>query len=184
MQHLTCFASGMLALGSTSGILQDAVLEEKHLQNAKDLCDSCYKMYTSTITGLSPDEASFLGSSILPTQSSYLLRPEVIESIFYLWRITQDPKYREWGWNIFQSLEKNTRMMNGYGGIKDVQSNDIEHLDRQDSFFLAETLKYMWLLFQDPSNLPLAGIDDEHGTKKGIFYVFNTEAHPMKVFLQ
>ena len=49
-----------------------------------------------------------------------ILRPETIESLFYLWRLTGNKTYQEWGWNIFQAFEKNSRIDSGYVGLKDV----------------------------------------------------------------
>lgn len=50
-----------------------------------------------------------------------ILRPETVESLFYLWRLTGNKTYKEWGWNIFQAFEKNSRIESGYVGLKDVR---------------------------------------------------------------
>jgi hypothetical protein len=39
-----------------------------------------------------------------------LLRPETVESLFYLYRFTKDPKYQDWGWDILQSFNKHTKV--------------------------------------------------------------------------
>lgn len=49
-----------------------------------------------------------------------ILRPETVESLFYLSRLTGNKTYKEWGWNIFQAFEKNSRVETGYVGLKDV----------------------------------------------------------------
>ena len=92
---------------------------------------------------------------------------EVIESYFVLWRTTKDQKYRDWAWEAFQAIEKHCRVADGYSGIKNVNQVPVVHDDTQQSFFLAETLKYLYLTFSDDDVIPL---DD---------YVFNTEAHPL-----
>lgn len=51
-----------------------------------------------------------------------ILRPETVESLFYLWRLTGNKTYKEWGWNIFQAFEKNSRIESGYVGLKDVRT--------------------------------------------------------------
>ena len=101
-----------------------------------------------------------------------LQRPETIESIFYMYRATKDPKYREWGWNIFQSFEKYTKLKDGYASIDNVKRPDNPgYRDKMETFYLAETLKYLYLLFSDDPNLiPL----DK--------FVINTEAHPLPVY--
>lgn len=99
----------------------------------------------------------------------YILRPEVIEAYFYLWRTTKDPKYRDWAWDAAQAIEKHCRTEFGYSGIRNVYENHVEHDDVQQSFFFAETLKYLYLIFSD---------DDVLSLDK---YVFNTEAHPFLI---
>jgi mannosyl-oligosaccharide alpha-1,2-mannosidase len=96
-----------------------------------------------------------------------ILRPETVESLFYLWRLTGNKTYQEWGWNIFQAFEKNSRVESGYVGLKDVNTGAKDN--KMQSFFLAETLKYLYLLFSPSSVISL----DE--------WVFNTEAHPLKI---
>lgn len=51
-----------------------------------------------------------------------MLRPETVESLFYLWRFTNNEMYRDWGWNIFQAFEKNSRLDTGYVGITNVSN--------------------------------------------------------------
>ena len=99
-----------------------------------------------------------------------LLRPETVESLFMLWRATGDRRYREWGWELFQSFERHCKVTGGgYSGIVDVREAIPRKNDKQESFWLAETLKYFYLLFSPESALPLD------------VYVLNTEAHPLKV---
>lgn len=73
-----------------------------------------------------------------------LLRPETIESLWYLYRLTGDRKYKEWGWKIFEATEQHCKTDAGYTGIKDVTVLPPEHDDQMQSFFLAETLKVCW----------------------------------------
>ena len=77
----------------------------------------------------------------------YLLRPETVESFFILYQLTGDPVYREWGWEVFQAIERYCKTTAGYGSLRDVQSTDAEPQNKMESFFLAETLKYLYLLF-------------------------------------
>jgi hypothetical protein len=99
-----------------------------------------------------------------------LLRPEAVESLFMLWRATGEQRYREWGWEMFQSFERHCRVPGGgYSGVSDVREANPRKNDKQESFWLAETLKYFYLLFSDESVLPLDA------------FVLNTEAHPLRV---
>lgn len=106
----------------------------------------------------------------MPGNKYWSQRPEVIESLFVMWRLTHDPKYRRWGLEIAQSIEKWSRIPSGgYAGISDITSEPIIYNDRQESYFLAETLKYLYLLFGPDDLMPL----DK--------WVFNTEAHPFPI---
>ncbi|XWS15963.1 hypothetical protein CRYUN_Cryun34aG0046600 [Craigia yunnanensis] len=99
-----------------------------------------------------------------------LLRPETVESLFVLYRITSEQKYREWGWQIFESFEKYTKVdSGGYASLDDVTTLPPQRRDKMETFFLGETLKYLYLLFADSSLIPL----DK--------FVFNTEAHPFPI---
>lgn len=71
----------------------------------------------------------------------YILRPETFESYFIMWRLTHDQKYRDWGWDAVQALEKYCRTPTGYCGLKNVYLEEPQKDDVQQSFFLAETLK-------------------------------------------
>jgi mannosyl-oligosaccharide alpha-1,2-mannosidase len=97
----------------------------------------------------------------------YLLRPEAIESVFYMHRITGDPKWREYGWKMWQSVEKMTRYEIAYSSVMDVTAAVPYHTGGMESFWTAETLKYFYLLFEDEG---VASLDE---------YVYNTEAHPL-----
>ena len=107
-----------------------------------------------------------------PADAHNLLRPETVESIFYLYRITGNKVYREWGWKIFQAFQKHTKIEGlGYSSIQNVKNAGRPGFrDKLESFFLAETLKYLYLLFSDDKEL--LPIDK---------WIFNTEAHPLPV---
>ena len=85
------------------------------------------------------------------------LRPEAIESVFIMYRATGDVYWREKGWEMFQAIEKNTNATWGGSAISDVTSETPERSDEMESFWLAETLKYFYLLFSEPT---LVSLDD------------------------
>ncbi|KAI0825538.1 seven-hairpin glycosidase [Irpex lacteus] len=99
----------------------------------------------------------------------YLLRPETLESVFLLWKTTGDEVWRERGWSAFQALQKHTQTSYGYSSISNVSQLPVKFLNEMPSYFLAETLKYLYLLFSDEDLVPLDR------------WVFNTEAHPLPV---
>ncbi|XP_048007636.1 mannosyl-oligosaccharide alpha-1,2-mannosidase IA [Leguminivora glycinivorella] len=170
MDHLSCFAGGMFGLASTT---LENTLSERYMDVAKKLTHTCHESYARSETKLGPEAFRFSGAVEARAQKSnekvYLLRPETFESYFIMWRLTKDQKYRDWGWEAVQALEKHCRVEGGYTGLVNVYHNKPQGDDVQQSFFLAETLKYLYLLFADDSLLPL----DE--------WVFNTEAHPLPV---
>ncbi|KAL4919920.1 glycoside hydrolase [Aspergillus aurantiobrunneus] len=98
----------------------------------------------------------------------YMLRPEAIESVFIMYRITGDKKYQDAAWRMFKSIEKVTRTKYAHAAIKNVQKAKPVQLDYMESFWLSETLKYFYLIFSEPDLISL----DE--------YVLNTEAHPFR----
>ncbi|KAG6890086.1 hypothetical protein C0995_012035 [Termitomyces sp. Mi166 len=106
----------------------------------------------------------------LMKKQKFLLRPETLESFYILWRTTGQEVWRERGWTIFEAIEKHTRTEYGYANVGHVDHLPVQQIDEMPSWFLAETLKYLYLLFTDEDLLPL----DE--------WVFNTEAHPLPVF--
>lgn len=95
----------------------------------------------------------------------YILRPEAIESVFYMYRITGEQYWRDMGWKMFQSMEPAARAEYGHSALDDVTKETPKQIDNMESFWLAETLKYFYLLFDEPDRWSL---DD---------WVLNTEAH-------
>ncbi|QBZ54211.1 hypothetical protein PoMZ_09906 [Pyricularia oryzae] len=98
----------------------------------------------------------------------YILRPEAIESVFIMYRITGDAKWMDKAWNMFSSIEKHTRTKIAAASLDDVTRRDPHKVDSMESFWLAETLKYFYLVFSD---FNVVDLDD---------WVLNTEAHPLK----
>ncbi|NXN93501.1 MA1C1 mannosidase, partial [Rhinopomastus cyanomelas] len=170
MGHLACFAGGMIALGAEHA---GEERKHRHMDLAAEITNTCHESYVRSDTKLGPEAFRFdAGTEAMATRLSeryYILRPEVVESYLYMWRLTHDPKYRQWGWEVVQALEKHCRVEAGFSGIRDVYTTTPTHDNMQQSFFLAETLKYLYLLFCEDDVLSL---DD---------WVFNTEAHPLPV---
>ncbi|GES59441.1 glycosyl hydrolase family 47 protein [Aspergillus terreus] len=102
------------------------------------------------------------------TDAQYKLRPEAIESVFVMYRITGDKELQDAAWRMFNNIEKITRSEYGHAAIDDVRNPKSPQLDYMESFWLAETLKYFYLTFSEPD---LVSLDE---------YVLNTEAHPFK----
>jgi Glycosyl hydrolase family 47 len=132
------------------------------LPRARRLEDSCYKMWTTF--GIEPEVIDY--STMKVVYGGYPLRPEIIESAYYLHHFTKDPRYLEMGNTFFDSLVKYCRTPVAYAALKDVRTK--EKADDMESFFLAETLKYLYLIYA-PANT----VDLSHA-------VFNTEAHPLQ----
>ena len=85
-------------------------------------------------------------------------RPEAIESVFVMYRITGDKTWRDKGWKMFQAIQNATRTEWGYSAIKDVtvtKSKKKNMSDSMESFWLGETLKYFYLLFSPPDLVSL-----------------------------
>lgn len=208
MDHLVCFIPGTLALGyyhfspRASEYRLRYNLEvpaeklnsryDYHLDLAKALARTCYHMYHNMGTGLSPEIASFVHSSsddlsaqnqpeiqVPPNSAHNILRPEFVESLFYLYHITGLPMYRNQAEQIFEAFQKYSRIPSGYAAISDVRvkpppNADLDEAlhgdapDRMESFWISETLKYLYLTFSEDKHVVGTILNN---------YVFNTEAH-------
>ncbi|HXI03157.1 MAG TPA: glycoside hydrolase family 47 protein, partial [Candidatus Saccharimonadales bacterium] len=145
---LQAFLPALLALGGD-------------IDRARRLQESSYRMWT--LHGVEPEEIDFTTMKVL--SPGYQLRPEIVESAYYLHELTGDARYLEMGRTFLDDLEACCRVEAGYTSLKSVVTK--EKGDYQHSFFLAETLKYLYLLF-DPDALDFKRV------------VFNTEAHPLR----
>ncbi|KAI9818142.1 MAG: mannosyl-oligosaccharide alpha-1,2-mannosidase [Pycnora praestabilis] len=169
--------------------------QEEEMDLARQLTKTCWGMYKVTATGLAPEIAHFniddppkmegdgarspdvLSDApdakwrsdyiVKPQDSHNLQRPETVESLFYMWRITGDDIYRQWGWEMFKAFVNYTTVDDGGGFTSLDNANQLppKQRDNMESFWLAETLKYFYLLFSPDDLLPLDQI------------VINTEAH-------
>lgn len=170
MGELACFSGGMFALAAAT---ENNIHSSRWMQIGKGITNTCHEAWDRAETKIAPEAFHFQGGkeaiALNYNERYYILRPETVESYFYLWRLTKDPKYREWGWEAAQAIEKICRTPGGYSGIRNVYEINSEMDDVQQSFFLAETLKYLYLLFSDDE---LINLDQ---------WVFNTEAHPLPI---
>jgi len=131
------------------------------MPRAERLLDSCYKMWTAH--GIEPE--SFDYATMKSTIPNYELRPEIIESTYYVYFFSGDSRYLQMGQTYYDALVKNCRTDSGFAALSSVIT--MEKKDAMESFFLAETLKYLYLLYAPKSTLDLDTV------------VFNTEAHPL-----
>jgi mannosidase alpha-like ER degradation enhancer 2 len=132
------------------------------IRRAKKLEESAFMMWK--LHDIEPEVLNYRTMEV--TYPGYPLRPEIIESAYYLRHYTHDPRYREMGRVFFESLVKYCRTEDGYTTLKSVITK--EKGDLMPSYFLAETLKYLYLLFAPDSVLKFDSV------------VFNTEAHPLQ----
>jgi hypothetical protein len=76
--------------------------------------------------------------SVWSLLANILPRPETVESLFLAHRLTGNPKYRRWGWNIFQSIEKHCKVpTGGYASVLNVDKIPVRWDDKQETFLLA-----------------------------------------------
>ncbi|KAF3937904.1 hypothetical protein ABW19_dt0209364 [Dactylella cylindrospora] len=189
--HLACFIGGNYLLGGQT------------LQNIKyslfglRLVESCHTTYSSTASGIGPERFGWDENLVPHSQKSffekngfyyggqteYQLRPEVIESYYHAYVVTQDDKYREWAWDAFLAINKTCRTDVGYATISDVSRKDGgRQQDMQESFWFAEVLKYLFLIFNEEGIQAENKIGFVAGKQKQR-WVFNTEAHPFRTFV-
>ncbi|CAO1635355.1 unnamed protein product [Parajaminaea phylloscopi] len=192
MEHLACFTGGMLGLGAR-------LMPGRRKQDfdmAQRMTETCWWSYNSSATGIGPEETYFFKSDdpnrfeiavdadgtqhrgqgrgwpivgVSRQMLDYRGRPETIESVFYMWRLTGDSVWQERGWQMFASWATHAMTKVGFANVHDVQSLPATLSDNMESFVFAETFKYYYLLFSPPN---LISLND---------YVFTTEAHPLLV---
>ena len=132
------------------------------LARARRLQASSFKMWN--LYGIEPEILDYKTMHVVA--GSYHLRPEIIESTYYLYHYTGDPEYRQKGEKMFDDFVRYCRTESGYAALADVTNK--QQLDEMESFVLAETFKYFYLLFASPGTLEFDKV------------IFNTEAHPLK----
>jgi Glycosyl hydrolase family 47. len=132
------------------------------LDRARRLQASSFKMWN--LYGIEPETIDYKTMHVVA--GSYHLRPEIIESTYYLYHYTRDPQYRRMGEQMFDDFVKYCRTDSGYAALADVTTK--QKRDEMESFVLAETFKYFYLLFAPPETLQFDQV------------IFNTEAHPLK----
>ena len=145
---LECFFPAVLCLAGDT--VRAARLEE-----------SCYAMWK--LHDIEPEEMDYTTMTV--TDTRYYLRPEIIESAYYLYQYTGDPKYLRMGETFYHSLVKYCKTDAAYTYLKNIETK--EKADGMESFFFAETMKYLYLLFAPKETLQFDRI------------IFNTEAHPI-----
>ncbi|CAG0897121.1 unnamed protein product [Cyprideis torosa] len=230
MDHLVCFYPGTLVLAVYEGAFGslDSPEAERQMTIAHELASTCYETYV-TPTGLAPEITHFNTDSddrpdmyIKPLDAHNLLRPETLESFYYLYALTGNRTYQDWGWNILKgcsnlrfhhsarrrgcsptrppgegigaskhqaaatrrlpparrcciqafpprAFNSTCRLPVGFSKIVSVMQKPAIYGNNMDSFFLSETLKYLYLLLtENPDSIIDIGK-----------WVFNTEAHPL-----
>ena len=150
--------------GALDAFFAGTLAMNNDLKRAAALQKSNYRMWMKN--GIEPEMMDYKTMKVI--DGDYILRPENLESAYYLYQYTKDPLYLEMGKNMFENLVKYCRMDVAFAALKDVRT--MEKRDYMESFFFAETLKYAFLLFDDSGKL------DFHKV------IFNTEAHPYKRF--
>jgi mannosidase alpha-like ER degradation enhancer 2 len=148
--------------GSLDAFFPAALARSGDLDRARRLQESSYKMWTTF--GIEPETLDY--STMKITSPGYQLRPEIIESAYYLSFFTKDQHYQDMGSTFILGLVRYCKTDAGFAALSNVETKTKR--DSMESYFLAETLKYLYLLFAPRETLDLNKV------------VFNTEAHPLK----
>jgi hypothetical protein len=148
--------------GALDAFFAGTLAMNNDLKRAAALQKSNFKMWM--LNDIEPESMNYVTKEV--ENGSYILRPENIESAYYLYQYTHDEQYLEMGAAMFNNLVKYCRTDDAYAALKDVRTK--EKRDYMESFFFAETLKYAYLLFDESGKLDFNKV------------IFNTEAHPYK----
>jgi len=167
MDHFTCYIPGVLAI--TVDYLDLSIHGRRIFEElAVNITRTCHLMYSKSPSGLAGEHIRIHRDRWV-ISGGYELRPEAIEAFFYLWRRTKEDKYREWAWEVFEKIEQFCRAPYGYSTVLHSRARHPRQDNVMHSFVIAETFKYLYLIFSDDDVLPLDT------------YVFNTEAHPLRI---
>ncbi|KAK7429120.1 hypothetical protein QQZ08_004335 [Neonectria magnoliae] len=195
--HLASVCGGSFILGGL--LLQNQTFVDFGLELSK----SYYEVYRQSPSGIGPEEFRWVDdhqeltkaaanrpppkkwrsfyetSGYWPTNGEFILRPETIESLYHAYRATGDQQWQAWAWEAFETLNLRTRVEGGFSGLHNVMikpdgNKDAQRIDKMESFWLAETLKYLYLIFAE---------DAEYQVRSDgrMNYVFTTEAHPLRI---
>ena len=159
MDSLFWFAGGNFILGGM--VTNNQTLIDFGLSIA-DTDGAVYQMSASglggeyvawtTDCGSDWEEGCNANNSVHISTGTFNLRPEVLETWYYAYRATKDPKYRDWTWAAFRAIVKYCKTDSGFSGLKDVNFLDSDmKVDKQESFVFAEVLKYVYLMYLDVS---------------------------------
>lgn len=148
--------------GALDAFLPAVLALSRDLNRARNLQHSSFKMWT--LNHIEPEEFDYQKNEIV--HAGYPLRPEIIESTYYLYHFTHDIKYLRTGKTMWSDFVKYCRTDEGYAALKSVVTK--EKSDSMQSFLFAETFKYFYLLFAPPQTLDFDRV------------IFNTEAHPVR----
>ncbi|KAI1419877.1 glycoside hydrolase [Xylaria sp. FL1777] len=185
-QHLCCFVGGMFGLGGKLFQIPE------HITIGEKVTKGCVWAYDAMPAGIMPEvftllkcesldpcewnqeEWEIVGNTNLKegiqdvSDARYILRPEAIESVFLMYRMTGDSEYQDMAWTMFQAIRKATETDLAFSSIQSVEVTDTVKTNSMESFWLAETLRYLYLIFSSPD---LINLDE---------FVLNTEAHPLR----
>lgn len=134
------------------------------VKRARRLQESSFSMWKEA--GIEPEEFDYRARKI--TAPGYPLRPEIVESTYYLYHYTKDPRYLQMGQQLWRDFVQYCRTDDAYAALKSVVTK--EKADSMQSFLFAETFKYFYLLFAPPDTVNFRNV------------IFNTEAHPIRKF--
>jgi hypothetical protein len=158
--HMTVGSRTATHFGALHAFLPAVLALGGDVPRARRLQESSFRMWT--LHDIEPEVLDYRAMKVV--HAGYPLRPEIIESAYTLQRFTNDPRYLTMGRTFFDSLVRHCRTDSGYTVLKNVETK--EKGDLMPSYFLAETLKYLYLLFE-PEALDFDSV------------IFNTEAHPL-----
>ena len=160
--HMETGARGDTTYGALDAFFPALLAMSGDVKRAQRLQDSSFKMWT--LHGIEPEVFDYKSGKV--TSPGYPLRPEIVESTYYLYTYTKDPRYLRMGEQLWRDFVKHCRTDEGYAALKSVVTK--EKSDAMQSFLFAETFKYFYLLFSPPSVLNFHKV------------TFNTEAHPIR----
>lgn len=191
-EQLACFIGGNFILGST------ALKEPKYLDYGLAFSEFCANGYRYAASGIGPimyswdttllNTENFTNQTDLYGEAGWFIpdntkyhngqAPEAIESWYYAYQVTGDQYWRDVAWAYTLAQNTTERVGSGFSSLNDVLAADGNGTQNfMASFMLAEVLKYQYLIQTEKKGI----WDVEAGERKENWFVYNTEAHPLRV---
>lgn len=191
-EQLACFIGGNFILGAT------ALDKPEYMKYGLELSEFCANGYRYAASGVGPvlyswnttelKRPGYTNQTELYDKAGWFIddntafsngqAPEAVESWYYAYQVTGNQYWRDVAWAYTIAQNRTERVGSGWASINNVLTptgNGTSGI--MASYMLAEVLKYQYLIQTTKKGV----WDVEYGDDNKNYFVYNTEAHPIRV---